>query len=362
MRFQASHAELSDAVQWVGRTVASRATLPVLTGIMIELEGDKLHLAATDLEVTGQATLGVKGEENGSVVVAGRLLADIVKSLPPAAIEVEDAEGNLKISCGSTTYQIRTMPVEDFPSLPTPGAGGGTLGMGPFGEAVGQVVRAASRDEARPVLTGVLISTAGGQLHLAATDSYRLAVRSLPWPEAGEVERAALVPGRALSEAARAFSSGEVEIGLEDNQITISGPGRRITSRLIEGEFPKYQSLLPTDLPVKARVGREALIEGVKQVAILAQHNSPVRMSFSPGKLELRAETPDLGEAATALPATYDGEPITIAFNPAYLLDGIGACAGDEVEFGLREPGKAALLRDHPDTGFLYLLMPVRIG
>jgi DNA polymerase-3 subunit beta len=278
-------------------------------------------------------------------------------------VRIEVEAGEARVSCGSAEFTLRTLPTEDFPPLAAPAdAPGGSLSAAEIASAVGQVTKAASRDEARPILTGVLFEATEQKITLVATDSYRLAVRDIAWKGPKESLKR-VVPARALAEAARAAEGeDEVSIALGENQVAVSGKDRRLTTRLIEGEFPNWRQLVPDDQPNRLTVDREAFLESVRRVGILAQQGTPVRLELGPSGVRLTAGTQDVGEAADLVEGKYEGEPLTIAFNAAYLSDGVQAIEGSEVVLSCRDGLKPAVLRSPDGGSFLYLLMPVRIS
>lgn len=363
MRINVERDRFAEAVGWVLRSVSARATLPALGGVLLESSGATVRLAGTDLELAGEASIDANVEESGKVVLPGRVLGEIARNLPGGAVRIEASGGQSTVRCGAAEFTLRVLPAEDFPSLVAPaGAPTGTFDATLFASAVGQVTRAASHDEARPVLTGTLVDAGDASVTLVSTDSYRLAVRTLPWkgPKVG-VRR--VVPARALSEAARAADiEGSLEITLGESQASFAVAGRRLTTRLIEGEFPNWSQLIPSDLPNTFRAARESVAEAVRRVGILAQAGAPVRMELSADGARLVAGSQDLGEASEVVEGKYEGEPLIVAFNPAYLLDGVNAVEGPEVVIAVRDGLKPAVLRAPEDTsGFLYLVMPVRI-
>jgi DNA polymerase-3 subunit beta len=363
VRFRTERDAFADAVAWVSRTVSTRPTLPVLGGTLLELGDDRLRLASTDLEHTGEAVVQVTGETDGRVVVPGRMFGDVVRNLPAGVVEVEASDGGLSVRCGSVSHELRLLDADDFPSQVQPSLDRvGTVSGEVISVAAGQVARAAAHDESRPVLTAVLFEATGEQLTLAATDSYRLAVRELPWSwEHGDAS--ALVPARALSEAARALAGEEaVEVGIEGHQITFSGGGRRLTSRLVEGEFPKFRSLIPTGYESIATVSRQTLLDACKQVAPYGQNNNPVRLTFERDRIEVNGNLQDVGKGAAVIDAKYEGEQLTVAFNPTYLSEGVSGVEDSEVVLEVRDGLKPALVHGSDRKGFTYLLMPVRLS
>jgi DNA polymerase-3 subunit beta len=311
--------------------------------------------------------------EPGRALVSGRLLADIARALPDLPVSVSSEASKVLVECGPSRFALLTLPVEDYPALPDIPSVSGTLSGAQFAAAVAQVAIAAGRDDTLPALTGIRVEIEGDRLTLAATDRYRLAVRELSWnPAAGHVEATALVPARTLNDTAKTMGSVptiEVAFATKDGTVEalvgFEGDGRRSTTRVIDGEFPKYRSLLPTESPTKASVEREALIDAVKRVSLVAERNTPVRLEFtSSSGLDLRAGTGDEAQAQESLAATVDGDDITIAFNPQYLLDGLAAIDGDTVELAFTTATKPAVLASSTDDAgaYRYLLMPVRLG
>ncbi len=362
MRFKTERDGFAEAVAWVARTVSSRPTLPVLGGVLLELADDRLRLASTDLEHTGEAITEVNGEDDGRIVVPGKVFADVVRNLPSGTVELEAGDGGLQVRCGQVQHELRLLDAADFPALAQPTLDRvGTLPGELLAAAAGQVARAASSDENRPVLTAVLLEATAERLTLVATDSYRLAVREVPWSWPHE-DTTALVPAKALADAARALATQEeVQIGIEGHQVTFAGTGRRLTSRLIEGDFPKFRSLLPSGYEQQAVMARQDLLDAAKQVAPYGQSNNPVRLHLETDRVEIRGDLQDVGRGSVSVAAKYAGEPLTIAFNPAYLLDGTSSVDDEQVILEVRDGLRPALLHGADPKGFTYLLMPVRL-
>ncbi len=370
MKLRAERAEFAEAVAWATRTVGARVTLPALSGILLEADAGKLTCRATDLEVAAEITIPVQIDQPGAVLLPGRLLSQLVARFPEAPVQLTGEPDRVEITCGRATFHVRGMQTEDFPTLagPVDGAPQGVVKADAFARLVGQVARAASTDEGRPVLTGVSLEAAGDTLTAAATDSYRLAVRSLTWEHA--VEGSALVPARSLQEAAKAATEvgGAVTVVIEDGQVSFLLGDRRLTTKLIEGSFPNYQALLPDAHETTVVVDRAELIEALQRVAIVAmgQANTPVSLTFGDGSVDLQASNQEMGDAAEALPADIEGEGLTIAFNPAFLLSGLEATGTDRIRIELRDGLKPAVLKPHAEDGqvddFTYLLMPMRVS
>jgi DNA polymerase-3 subunit beta len=362
MKFRCDRDALSDALQIVQRGVSARPGIPALTGVLLEAaEGGTLTLTTTDLEVSAQLTIEVQSQEPGSALAPARLLGDVVKSLSEAPVEFEADQNQAKIRCSAYEGTLRLLPTEDFPALQQPSGVSLTVEAPRFSEAVSQVGRAASKDEARPVLTGVLVEINREGVTLAATDSYRLAVREITATASGEAK--AIVPERALIEAGRAASAdekGEVAIIVDDSQVSFTIGQLRLTSRLIEGEFPNYRQLLPEGYENRLTMPRQALIEAVHRVGLLARDNAPLRLEFNALGVRLTSSSPDLGQAVEAVEATYEGEDLTAAFNPNYLADGLTAAVGDTVRLEVRDGLKPGVVKGENDD-YTYLVMPVRL-
>lgn len=362
MKFRCDRDALSEALQTVQRGVSSRPGIPALTGVLMEARAaDGLTLTTTDLEVSARLVIDVQVTEDGVALVPARLLADTVKSLSDAPVEFEADQAQARIRCAAYEGALRLLPAEDFPSLQPPSGTRIVVGSGAFAEAVGQVGRAASRDEARPVLTGVLLEISREGVTLVSTDSYRLAVRDLVATSAGEAK--AIVPERALSEAARAaqaLDKTEMDVFVDESQVSFQVGTFTLTSRLIEGEFPNYRQLLPEAYESRLTVSRQQLMDAVRRVGLLARDTSPVRMEFNALGVKLSSSSPDLGQAVEAVEARYEGEEITAAFNPHYLADGLAAATGETVRLEVRDGLKPGVVRGESDE-FTYLVMPVRL-
>jgi DNA polymerase-3 subunit beta len=362
VKFRCDRDALSEALQTVQRGVSSRPGIPALTGVLIEAASEgTLTLTTTDLEVSARLSIDVQVGEPGISLVPARLLADTVKSLSDAPVEFETDQSQARIRCAAYEGSLRLLPAEDFPALQPP-SGTRIVAEAPrFADAVGQVARAASRDDARPVLTGILLEVSREGVTLVATDSYRLAVRDLVATSAGEAR--AIVPERALSEAGRAaqaIEKGEVEVFVDESQVSFQVGPLMLTSRLIEGEFPNYRQLLPEQYESRLTVSRQQLIDAVRRVGLLARDTSPVRLEFNALGVKLSSSSPDLGQAVEAVEARYEGEDITAAFNPNYLADGLAAASGESVRLEVRDGLKPGIVRGESDE-FTYLVMPVRL-
>lgn len=362
MKFRCERDELVEALGTAGRAVANRGgALPVLSGVRLELEGDALRLTGSDLDLTISVAAEVAGEGDGVAVMPAKIASDVVRSLDSGRVEIAVDGDEAQITSGRFSSSIRLLPADEFPRLATPADDAVTLDASDLASALSQVVPAASSDDARPILTGVLMAAEGGGLRLVATDSYRLAVRDLEGKAVLEEGQSVLVPSRALRELVRALGDGEVTLRLGEREATFEVGRTRVTTRLIEGEFPNYRGLIPSSYPNRMAVSREALGDAVRRVRLMAREATPVRLTMSSGGLELDAVTQDVGQASEAVDATFEGAELTVGFNPEYLLDGIDVAPGDEVTLETTDANKPAVLRAAGRDDFLYLLMPVRI-
>ncbi len=370
MRFRVERDVLADAVAWAARTLPSRPPVPVLAGLLLEVEGNVLTLSGFDYEVSAQAELEVSAAEGGRTLVSGRLLAEICRSLPAAPVDVATEGARVALRCGQARFLLPVLPVEDYPALPAMPTASGTIGSDAFAAAVGSVAVAAGRDDTLPVLTGVRVEIEGEVITLVATDRYRLAVRELRWqPETPGISAVALVPARTLAETAKALTTGaEVTMALAggtagEGLVGFRGGRRRMTTRLLDGEYFKYHSLFPAEFAGTALVDTAALVEAVKRVSLVAARHLPVRLSFAAAGLELEAGGGDDAQASESLEATYEGEPMTISFNPGFLLDGLGAIDSDVARLAFTTPSRPAVVTGKDPAGdYRYLLMPVRLS
>jgi DNA polymerase-3 subunit beta len=335
----------------------------VLSGVRLEVVGDELRLAGSDLDLTIQITTAVSGSEDGVAVVPARLSADIVRSLEAGAVQVEADDDEARIASGRSQFAMRMYPSDEFPRLPTSSGDAVTLAGTDLAEALRQVVRAASGDDARPVLTGVLMSSEENGLRLVATDSYRLAVRDLPGATVLREGQKVLVPSRALAELQRLVEgAGELTLRLGEHDATFEVGAVKLTTRLIEGEFPNYRQLIPASYPNRLIVGREALLDALRRVKLLVRdQTTPVRIALKPDGIELTVVSTEVGQAVEDVDAKYEGTEMTVAFNPGYLIDGVEAVPGDEVLLETVDALRPAILRATEGSDYLYLLMPVRV-
>jgi DNA polymerase-3 subunit beta len=356
--------ELIRQISIVSRAASTRTTVQVLAGILLRADAGRLHLAATDMELSLRTSLEANVDTEGAVVVPGKLLVELARLLPGDEVSIEhrQGEGVVEVVSGSATYRIHTYNAEDFPRLPEPSSTEmAAIDADALLETATKVSRAASRDESRPVLTGILVRFEGENLVMAATDSYRLAVKetsmSTPGPELD-----AIVPARALLELARiAQGASELQLGVQENQVLFTSDGVLLTTRRIEGQFPNYRQLMPETFEHELALPRDELLEVVRRVAVMAQRNAPLRLRFAEGELTVSAQTQDVGEARETMPAAFAGEPLDIGFNPEFLRDGIESAEGDEVRLRLISPLRPAVLQGAAED-FSYLIMPIRLA
>jgi DNA polymerase III subunit beta len=350
------------------RGVSTRSAIQTLAGVLVRVEDGKAELQSTDMELGIRVALETTEASDGTAVVPGRLLLDVVRSLPKdeLTLEYRSAQQDVEVVSGPARFHLRTLPVEDFPKLPeSPTSGVLTMPAGAFVDTIGRVARAASRDETRPHLTGVLVSANERELRMVATDSYRLSVKetTLEEPLSGSLE--ANVPARTLQELHRIAVAGETDsIGVAalENQVVFTVDDVVLSSRLVEGRFPNYQQLLPDSYEHELRVNRAELLEVVRRISLLAQKNAPLRLRFSDGALDVSAQTPDVGEASESLPVPFGGEPLEIGFNPEFFRDGLESAESDDLVLKLISPLRPGLIQSGDDGGFLYLVMPIRLN
>jgi DNA polymerase III subunit beta len=359
--------DLVSKLSIVSRAVSTRAATQALSGILLTAEG-RVTLSATDLDMGLETTLDAEVGSEGSVLLPGRLMAEVARSLADPTVEIEsrEAEQDVEIRSGSSSFHLRVLPAEDFPKLPAPGeAPGLKIPAQQLGASIDLVARAASRDDMRPVLTGVFVAASGNEMTMVATDSYRLAVKrtELENDLGGEID--ANIPARALRELGRILSSEGVEeatVALLPNQAVFQAGAIVLTTRLIEGQFPNFRQLLPESYEHDVRLPRTDFLEVTRRVSQLAQRNAPLRLSFAPGELTVAAETPDVGDAEETMPAAFEGEPLEIGFNPEFLKEGIESVEGEEVLLRLISPLRPGLLQPVEGEDFRYLVMPIRLN
>src|SRR5919109_1549483 len=367
MKVTCTRDELADNLAVVGRGVSARTSVQILAGIMMRAAGDQLSLAATDMEISLRLSLDAQIEEEGAVVVPGRLLVDIVRLLPAGEVTIEHRaeEGLAHVSCGAASYKLYTYGPEDFPRLPEVDEGQTfVVDREAFLDTVSRVSRAASRDESRPVLTGILVRFESGKVVMAATDSYRLSVKETPLTQGPDHELEAIVPARALAELVRigqAAATSTLEIGVQENQVVFGVDGTWLTARRIDGQFPNYRQLLPESFEAEIQLPREELLDVVRRASLMAQRKSPLRLRFEEGELTVSAQTQDVGEARESLPVSYAGDAMEIGFNAEFLRDGLESVDDEQVRIKLNSPLRPGLLHGESDD-FLYLIMPIRLA
>jgi DNA polymerase III subunit beta len=360
--------DLLAQLQSATRVASSRTTIQALSGVMVSAEGEQPLLLATDTEVGLRLPLSGEIVNPGSAVLPARLLLEVVRSLPgdTVTLELRPAEQDVELISGAAKFHLRTLRSEDFPNLPVPAADTRiSLPAEDFVDTALQVSRSASRDETRPVLTGVLISASGTELRMVATDSYRLSVKRtvLESPLEGSIE--ANVPARALAELARIVQGSEIaslSVSLGQSQIVFELDHIMLSSRLIDGQFPNYRQLLPESVEHELRLSTAEIVDVVRRISLLAQKNAPVRLTFGGGELTISAQTPDVGEASETLPVPYSGELFEIGFNPEFLRDGLESVESDELILKLISPLRPGLIESPDDGGFVYLIMPIRLN
>jgi len=367
MRVTCAKDELAEKLQVVGRGVSTRTSVQILAGIYLRAAGGQLALSSTDMEISLRVALDAQVEDEGAVVVPGRLLVDIARLLPSGEVTIAHRaeEGVVEVECGYASYRLHTYAAEDFPRLPEiDDATAFTVDRDVFVDTIARVSRSASRDESRPVLTGVLVRFEGEKLVMAATDSYRLSVKETSLPQGPGREVEAIVPARALAELARIAQPGEpgtLQIGVQENQVVFGIDDVWLTARRIDGQFPNYKQLLPENFEAEITIPREDLLEVVRRTSVMAQRKSPLRLRFEDGQLTISAQTQDIGEAHESLPIAYSGEVIEIGFNAEFLRDGLESVNDESVRIKLISPLRPGLIHGESDD-FLYLIMPIRLA
>jgi DNA polymerase III subunit beta len=367
LKLKTSRDELVSKLSIVSRAVSSRAATQALSGILLDASGGRVTLRATDLEMGLETGLAAELEGEGSILLPGRLFAEVARSLGDAEVEIESrpAEKDVEIRSGGSSFHLRVLPAEDFPSFPDDADGALKIPAAALASTVDLVARAASRDDMRPVLTGVLVTASGSEMTMVATDSYRLAVKrtELETEIGGELE--ANIPARALRELGRILTTEgveEVSVALLPNQAVFRAGAVVLNTRLIDGQFPNFRQLLPESYEHDIRLPRADLLEVTRRISQMAQRNAPLRLSFAPGELTVAAETPDVGDAEETMPATFEGEPLEIGFNPDFLKEGIESVEGEEIMLRLISPLRPGLLQPVDNEDFRYLVMPIRLN
>lgn len=372
MKFQIERDVLAQAVAWTARNLPSKPALPLLAGVMINADSNKLTLSSFDYEVSSKIEVEAEVPQPGKILVSGRLLAEIARALPNQKVSASLVGSRLEIKCGKASFALPTLPEDDFPNLPQLPIATGSITSEIFIEAVNQTAIAAGRDDSLPMLTGVRVEIKDNKLTFAATDRYRLAVKEINWqPKEKIEEKALLIPARMLTEAAKGFiDTKEISIGISEGTEKLIGfysQTKQTTSRLLDAEFPKYRSLLPTEEQEGVEISVALLLEALKRVELVAERNTPVRLEFGKSELVLRAGTGEDATAEEVLAIDYTGEPIEIAFNPTYLKDGLAALTTPNVKISFTTSARPAILTPIDNNGvkdetYKYLIMPVRLA
>jgi DNA polymerase-3 subunit beta len=364
VKFRCERDVLVEALATAARAVSSRGgSLPVLSGVLLDLRGDTLRLTGSDLDLTITVETTVAGQEDGTVVLPAKLASDIARAFAGGAVTVDVGDDLARLSANRSKFELRVMHADEYPRFEAPQGDQFELPADKLLAALRQVVRAASADDSRPILTGVLIAEEAGGLRLVATDSYRLAVCDIPGVSVLAEGQKVLVPSRALNELVKLLSGGEkVGVHLGGREASFTVGASRLTTRLIEGDFPNYRGLIPANHPNRLTVDRGELLDALRRVRLMAQESTPVRISMQTDGLELVAITQDVGEARESMDAGYAGQELTVAFNPQYLLDGVEVTPGERVALETIDALKPALIRPVDSADFLYLLMPVRVS
>ncbi|PJF01662.1 DNA polymerase III subunit beta [Streptomyces carminius] len=375
MKIRVERDVLAEAVAWAARSLPARPPVPVLAGLLLKAEEGSLSLSGFDYEVSARVSVEADVEESGTVLVSGRLLADISRALPNRPVEISTDGVRVTVVCGSSRFTLHTLPVEEYPALPQMPSATGTVPGEVFAAAAAQVAIAAGRDDTLPVLTGVRIEIEGDTVTLASTDRYRFAVREFLWkPETPDASAVALVPAKTLLDTAKSLNGGDdVTLALSgsgagEGLIGFEGNGRRTTTRLLEGDLPKYRTLFPTEFNSVAVIETAPFVEAVKRVSLVAERNTPVRLTFEQGVLILEAGSSDDAQAVERVDAQLEGDDISIAFNPGFLLEGLSAIDSPVAQLSFTTSTKPALLSGRPavdaeaDESYKYLIMPVRLS
>ncbi|MDQ3106052.1 MAG: DNA polymerase III subunit beta [Actinomycetota bacterium] len=382
MKFRVDRDALAESVAWAARSLPSRPSVPVLAGLMLEASSDggsqALQLSGFDYETSARAGLPAEVADNGKVLVSGRLLADICRSLPAHQVEVTLEGQRATLTCGSSRFTLQTMPVEDYPALPAIPATSGTVPADTFATAVAQAVSAAGRDDMLPLLTGVRIEISGEALTMLATDRFRASLVELAWsPGRPDAEAVALVPARVLGETARSLAAGtELGVALAGSgtgeqligfTAETGGSSRRTTTRLLDGEFPRVRQLFAAEATSTVWLETAPFVESLRRVSLVAERNTPVRLTFETDKVLLEAGSGDEAQASESMPGHLSGEPLSIGFNPSYLLDGLGVVSAPWCHLAFTQPTRPVSIagcaeeQGAPDLSFRYLLMPLRL-
>ena len=378
MKFRVDRDSLAESVAWVARSLPSRPSVPVLAGLLLEADSDGLRLSGFDYETSARAGLPAEVADEGRALVSGRLLADICRSLPAHQVEISGEGQRVTLTCGSARFTLQTMSVDDYPQLPAMPETSGTVPADVFAPAINQAVAAAGRDDMLPLLTGVRMEIAGERITLMATDRFRASLAELSWtPAQPNAEGVALVPARVLADTARSLTAGtQLDValaspgagdGLIGFQGEVNGGSRRTTTRLLDGDFPRVRQLFASEPTSTVWVETAAFVESLRRVSLVAERNTPVRLTFEPDRVLLEAGSGDEAQATESLPGQLEGEPLSIGFNPSYLLDGLAVVSAPWCHLAFTQPTRpvsiAGCAEAHgaPDLSFRYLLMPLRL-
>ncbi|WP_285780147.1 DNA polymerase III subunit beta [Microtetraspora sp. NBRC 13810] len=365
MKIRVNRDVLADTVAWTARVLPARPVVPVLSGLLLDA-GDELTISAFDYDVSARASIEAEVAEPGRVLIPGKILAEISKSLPAEPVEITSSGSEALLTCGSAEFALLTMPVEDYPTLPQIPQRIGAVGGEIFASAVGQVAPAASRDETLPMLTGIRIDIADEAVAMAATDRYRIAARDFTWrPERPGLTEAAMVPARVMVEVARSLRGGEVALSLGDGVAGFESAGRSTTVRLLDEQFIDYRSRLSDTWSIRADVRAAPFVEAIKRVALVAERNTAIRLSFTHGQVTIQAGGGDVGRGTEVVEAELTGDDIQIAFQSHFLLDGLTGVDTELVRLNLESPSRPALITSVPGDGqpaFRYLVMSLRLG
>ncbi|HTT30977.1 MAG TPA: DNA polymerase III subunit beta [Solirubrobacteraceae bacterium] len=368
MKISCDREALLRQLQTVSRVASTRSAIQALSGVQLTAKSDGAELQATDMDVGLRVPLEAEVVREGVVVLPARLLLDVVRLLPAEAVSLElrGSQQDVELVSGNATFHIRTLRAEDFPPFPEPDSDSAvSLPVEAFVSTALKVANSASRDETRPVLTGILVSASDRELRMVATDSYRLSVKETTLEDALPSSFEVNVPARALQELARVAGHAEdqqLRISVRQNQVLFELDGIVLSSRLIDGQFPNYRQLLPETFEHELRVSGTELTEVVRRISLLAQKNAPLRLSFAPGELTISAQTPDIGEAQESLPVPFQGEPLEIGFNPEFLRAGLEAIEDGDVLVKLISPLRPGLIESGDESRFRYLIMPIRLN
>lgn len=369
MKFQVERGPFTEAVSWAARTLPSRPARAELAGLMIDAKSGEIHLSTFDFETSAQATITANVATLGKILVNGKILADITKALPNKPITIEVTGNRVELTCDRSNFLLPTIPDENYPALPNLPQSGGTVNAIEFANAVSAVATAAGMDSTLPMLTGIKVEISGDSLTLAATDRYRLAVKEIKWtPDNNKIELQALIPARNLNDAAKTIAGDSVRVtfSTEEEDVRLVGvesTGRKTTSRLLDAEFPKYKTLLPTESSTVVTIDTQSLTDSVKRMALVAERNAPVRCSFNNSEVVLTAGNGDDPTATEVIECEINGEGLDIAFNHQYLIDGLNVLGSPKAQLMFTSPSKPAILAagGEANPNYRYLLMPVRL-